>query len=390
MDTPPGGFLLLREATLRDFCREILANCGVPPDHARLVSDSLVAAGLRGVDSHGVQLLPTYVAQLEAEAMDPNAVGKVVSESGVCLTYDGENALGQVVAEHCTEHALRLVGREGLAMVVARHSNHFGAAAHWAQKLARAGHIGIVVTNASPAIAPWQGQSPRLGTNPICMAVPRGQSGRWILDMATTTVALGKASHAAYAGQPSIPAAWGFLDSDRNPTTDTSAAMKGFATPVGGYKGSGLAMMVEILCAVLGGGPMATEVAIFREGREPLGVSHMFLAMDPTRFLGREEPGGAPARPPGDRGRNGSTSVGKGLDEFEARMDRLQSMIKSSEPASGYDEVLIAGEPEWRSEEKRRREGTPIPAGLWRVLSTVAQRHNVVPPAPGPDPDQAF
>ena len=197
MDTPPGGYLYLRDATLRNFCHEILAACGVPEAHAHLVSDSIVAAGLRGVDSHGVQLLPTYVAQLEAEAMDPHAVGKVASESGACLTYDGENGLGQVVAEHCTDHALRLVRKTGLAIVVARHSNHFGAAAYWGQKLARAGHIGIIVTNASPAIAPWQGRSPRLGTNPICMVVPAGQSGRWLLDMATTTVALGKVGHAA-------------------------------------------------------------------------------------------------------------------------------------------------------------------------------------------------
>jgi len=344
----------LRETALRDFCHAILRACGVPENHAALVSESLIAASLRGVDSHGIQLLPTYAAQLDCKAVDPFAIGKVVTESGACLTYDGQNGLGQVVSDHCTDHALRLVKQSGLAMVVARNSNHFGAAAWWGQKLARGGAIGLIVSNASPAVPPWQGRSPRLGTNPICMAVPNGQPGRWLLDMATTTVALGKVSNAAYARQPTIPAAWGFLDSNFKPTTDTEAANAGFATPFGTYKGSGLSVLVEILCAVLGGGPMSQEVAIFRNASEPLKVSHTFLAIDPARFLG--------------------------AGQFEPRMDRLQGMLKSSAPAPGFDEVLLAGEPEWRTEEKRRRDGIPVPVGLWEVLTAVAQKHGVVPP----------
>ena len=129
-----------------------------------------------------------------------------------------------------------------MAMVVARESNHFGAAAWWAQKMRDAGQIGIVMCNASPIVPPWQGKQGRLGTNPICMSVP----GPWLLDMATTTVAAGRIFKAFINGQPEIPAGWAF-DSEGVPTTDTTEAYKGMLMPLGGYKGSGLAMMVEIL-----------------------------------------------------------------------------------------------------------------------------------------------
>jgi LDH2 family malate/lactate/ureidoglycolate dehydrogenase len=240
-------------------------------------------------------------------------------------------------------------------MVVARNSNHFGTAAFWTQKMARAGCIGIALCNGCAAVPPWQGKSPRLATNPLSMAVPGTGIGRWVLDMATTTVANGKLVDAAYHNQDTIPAWWGFLDSDGNPTTDRRAAEKGRQTPIGGYKGTGLAMMVEILCSGLSGGLMATDVPAFNPAG-PLGISHMFLAIDPARFMG--------------------------LADFQGRMSRLATLVKSSEPAKGYDEVLIAGEPEWRAMEERTRDGIPIPEPLWERLGAVAAPLKVALPPP--------
>src|SRR5207237_6141074 len=124
-----------------------------------------------------------------------------------------------------------------------------GAGAWRGQKRGAACQIGIIMCNAWPIVPPWQGKQGRLGTNPICMSVP----GPWLLDMATTTVAAGRIFKAMINGQPEIPAGWAF-DSAGVPTTDTAAAYKGMLMPLGGYKGSGLAMMVEILCSVLSGG----------------------------------------------------------------------------------------------------------------------------------------
>src|ERR1051325_9756366 len=278
------------------FAQTLLNATRVPPHKSRLVATSLVAANLRGVDSHGVQLLPYYIQQLEWGDMDANADGRAISESGSCLHYDGQNGIGQAVAEICCGHAVRIASQTGLSLVVARDSNHFGAAAFWAQKIAASGQIGMDMCNASALVAPWQGKEPRLGTNPICMAVPGGEEQPWLLDMATTTVAAGKIFKAMINGQVEIPAGWA-MDSEGVPTTDTQTALKGLLMPLGGYKGSGIAMMVEILCAVLGGGALSTEVGGIRWRGKPVRVSQAYLAIDIQRFMP--------------------------LDEFRARLEKL-------------------------------------------------------------------
>jgi LDH2 family malate/lactate/ureidoglycolate dehydrogenase len=326
-----------------------LEGAKVPQHKAKVTAECLVAANLRGVDSHGIQLLPFYVDQLLAGEMDPLTDGATISESGCCLHFDGRNGIGQWVAQTCTSHAIRIAHACGVGLAIARESNHFGAAAWWAQKMRDAGQIGIVMCNASPIVPPWQGKEGRLGTNPICMALP----GPWLLDMATTTVAAGKIFKAFLNQQTEIPAGWAF-DSDGNPTTDTAKAYKGMLMPLGGYKGSGLAMMVEILCAVLGGGAMSTEVGGIRFRGKTVRVSQMFLAIDIARFMP--------------------------VEEFTARMQRLVEMMKSTPPAPGYDEVLVAGDPEWRIESERRRDGIPIAAGNWEALIKAAERVGVKPP----------
>ena len=346
---------IFQAESLRVFCGDLLVSLGVAQAHARVVADSLVAANLRGVDSHGIQMIVTYIQQLRAGGINVPAAGHVVREDGVCLRYDGENGLGQVVADRCTDHSIRIAHALGVSVVVASHSNHFGAGAWWGEKLGRAGLIGIVMSNACPAVAPWQGATAILGTNPLCVAVPgRGPSSRWLLDMATTTVALGKLTHAAHLNQPSIPQSWGFLDANGQPTTETAAAQRGSPTPTGGYKGTGLAMMVEILCSGLSGGAMTTELPVYRTGGDPLGISHTFIAIDPGRFL----------------------SAG----EFEQRMDRLAGLVKAAKPVAGFEEVLLAGEPEWRCEAVRERDGIPVPVKLWSRLVEIAGELNVSPP----------
>jgi LDH2 family malate/lactate/ureidoglycolate dehydrogenase len=339
MPTIPAG-------ELTRFVEEILQGAGVPADRAKIAADCLVAANLRGVDSHGIQLLPFYVEQLLAGEVDRKAEGRVASESGSCLVFDGQNALGQWVAEQCCGHAIRIAREHGVGFVTARESNHFGAAAWWALKMRAAGMIGIVMCNASPIVPPWQGKQGKLGTNPICVALP----GPWLLDMATTTVAAGKIFKAHINGQPEIPAGWAF-DSDGVPTTDTEKAYKGMLMPLGGYKGSGLAMMVEILCAVLSGGAMANELGGIRWRGTRVRVSQTFIAIDIARFMP--------------------------LQEFTARMEKLVEIVKSTPAAPGYGEVLVAGDPEWRIEADRLKNGVPIADGNWAELLKAAGKVGV-------------
>lgn len=347
----------LSDQVLCDFIARILGGAGVPASHAILVSNSLIAANLRGIDSHGVQLLSGYMQQLREGGVDGSAGGVIAAETGACLIYDGQNGLGQVVANACAHHAVRLARDNGVGLVIARNSHHYGAAFYWSEIMARAGCIGITMSTTGIVIPPWQGKSARLGTNPIAMAVPGSCRETWLLDMATTTVARNRVASAIENGLSTIPASWMFMDANGNPTTSCRDAENGWPQPLGGYKGTGLAMMVEILCAGLSGGPMSTEAPFYRNGVVPLRTSHMFMAIDPTRFM-----------------QSG---------EFEERMVRLIGLVKSSEPASGYEEVLVAGEPEWRTEKKRLREGIPIPAPLWTRLLAIADGLKVAPPKLG-------
>ncbi|HEY2017494.1 MAG TPA: Ldh family oxidoreductase [Bryobacteraceae bacterium] len=341
---------LIDALELTRFAEQILLAARVPRHKAEVVAACLVGSNLRGVDSHGVQLLPFYIDQLLAAEMDPDADGRVVSEAGSTMVFDAQNAIGQWVAETCCGHAVRIAKEHGLALVTARESNHFGPAAWWAQKMRAAGQIGIVMCNASPIVPPWQGREGRLGTNPICMSVP----GPWLLDMATTTVAAGRVFKAFLNGQPEIPAGWAF-DSAGVPTTDTTAAYNGMLMPLGGYKGSGLAMMVEILCSILSGGVMPTEVGGIRFRGKRVRVCQTFIAIEISRFMP--------------------------VEEFTARVERLVHIMKSTPTAPGYDEVMVAGDPEWRTEAERREKGIPIAEGNWQALCTAASRVAVEVPA---------
>ncbi len=346
-------FVVVPAAPLTAFARSILEAAGVPPLTAALVSESLVSANLRGVDSHGVQLLIWYTEQIAAGNVDIHRAGHIVSENGACMQYDGDNGIGQLISDTCCDHAIRLAREHGLGLVVARNSTHFGAAAWWAQKLARENLLGNVMCNATALVAPWQGREKMLGTNPICMAVPGPNTV--LLDMATTTVALNRVYKAVLSGDKTIPAGWA-MDAEGNPTTDAQTALDGLPMPLGGYKGTGLAIMVEILCAVLSGGAMLTDVGGIRvQNVLGMNASQMFLAVDVSRFMP--------------------------LDEFMERMQFIRETVTSSRPAAGFDEVMIAGDPEWRMEQARLRDGIPVSNGIWQQLSTLAARLNVRTPA---------
>jgi LDH2 family malate/lactate/ureidoglycolate dehydrogenase len=163
--------------------------------------------------------------------------------------------------------------------------------------------------------------------------------------MATTTVAMGKIYRASMESKPEIPAGWA-MDSEGRPTTSTAEALRGMLMPLGGYKGSGLAMMVEILCGVLSGGAFGTQLGGLRVMDQPFRVSQFFLAIDVERFLP--------------------------LEEFRTRMRELVKMVKSGPAAGEFEEVLVAGDPEWRTEVERGTGGIPVSDGLWEKLSAMA------------------
>ena len=335
------NFFVVDPAPLEDFAWRLLIGAGVAPHRAALVASNLIFGNLRGVDSHGMQLLPYYVEQLSSGLIDGSQDGEPISEGGATMHYNAANGLGAVTSAICCDHAIRLAKQYGLAFVVARDANHFGAAAYWGRRISAQGLIGFAFCNASPIVPPFQAREPRLGTNPICMSVPGPEETSWLLDMATTTVAANRIFKAYHNKQAEIPSGWA-MDKEGRPTTSTGEAFHGLIMPLGGYKGTGLAVMVEILCAILGGGAMSTEVGGLRVKDRPMGVSHSFLAIDPARFVGAEP--------------------------FAERMDKLTNYLHSAAPGAGFDEVLIAGEPESRFEAQRRETGIPLGPGEWQRL----------------------
>jgi LDH2 family malate/lactate/ureidoglycolate dehydrogenase len=347
-------YFVVEHKALEAFAQQLLQGVGVAPHRAALVASNLIFGNLRGVDSHGMQLLPYYVDQLNSGLIDGAQDGEPLQEGGGTMLYNAANGLGAVTSAICCDHAIRLAKANGIAFVVARDANHFGAAAYWGRRISSAGLIGFAFCNASPIVPPFQAKEPRLGTNPICMAVPGPEDTAWLLDMATTTVAANRIFKAYHNKQEEIPAGWA-MDKEGRPTTNTVEAFNGLVMPLGGYKGTGLSVMVEILCAILGGGAMSTEVGGLRVKDRPMGVSHSFLAIDPARFVG--------------------------ADQFNGRMDKLTGYLHSATPGAGYDEVLIAGEPEARFEKQRRETGIPLGPGEWQRLIDWAAKLNITPPA---------
>jgi LDH2 family malate/lactate/ureidoglycolate dehydrogenase len=333
---------------LQELSAKLLESLGVNASEAHFVASALVSSNLRGVDSHGVALLRYYLEQLECGDMQAQGLPELLHVSGCTALVDGHNSLGQIVAKFCCDQAISLAIDHGAGIVSARRSNHFGAAAYWVQRLTSAGMIGVVLCNASSTVAPWQGKEARLGTNPICFGVPGASP--FLLDMATTNVAANKIFNAYNAGKSSIPEGWA-LDREGVPTTDTAEAYKGLLQPLGGYKGSGLAVMVEMLCGVLSGGAVANELGGIRFRGTTVGVSQFYMALDPKCFL---DPG-----------------------EYEARALALTDKLKAVAPAQGYDEVLVAGEPELRTEAHRRKHGIPLSDTVWQSLSEWANRQSV-------------
>lgn len=337
----------LREQTLR-----ILSAWGFPPVAVEAGADGLAWADLHGVDSHGCVLLPTYEQWLREGRYVPDAAPELRRETAVSALIDGGHGLGFLPARTAMRLAIDRARRSGIGAVAVRRSNHFGAAGWYAEMAALAGLIGIATTNTVAAsVVPTGAREAKFGTNPIAFAAPSAGPRPFLLDMATSTVALGKLMAASYRGEP-IPEGWA-LDGEGRPTTDPAVGYRTrLATPLGAsatlssHKGTGLAAMVEILSAFLSGAGSPVEAAA-REG-ERGDVGHFFLALDPGLF-------GEPAA-------------------FAARVEGMIAALHAARRVQDDVPVLVAGDPEYREAERRDAEGIPLPEGLRAKLREVAAR----------------
>jgi LDH2 family malate/lactate/ureidoglycolate dehydrogenase len=345
--------------SLRAFVRECAANLGLPESGAAVFADNLVAADLRGIDSHGVARLAIYLDQIKLGNMDPKAVPTIANEAPATALVDGHHGVGQVVSDFAMSLAIEKARVNGIGWVTAIRSNHFGIAGYWAARAYEHGMIGLVSTNSGPFTAPTFGKERMFGTNPIAIAAPAGSEEDFMLDMATSAVAFGKVQIAAWEGK-AMPKGWS-LSPEGDYTTDPAVASEGALLPLGSfpelasYKGYGLAMALEILGAVLGGSMLDHEgQAMNRGGR--METSHFFAAIDVKRFVP--------------------------LEHFKGRMDDLIGAVHNSALAPGAERIYIPGEKELIAERDRSTNGIPLHPTIEGRLKDVSEKIGVPFPEP--------
>lgn len=329
--------------------RAILDAWGLPPAQAEASARILVEADLAGIDSHGVGLLGMYAEQIAGGAVLPAAEITVARDRGAMALLDGGGGFGHLVSLQAAALAADKATAFGVGAVAVRNSHHFGAAGLYARRIAERGLIGLATTAVwRPAIVPTAGRQPMLGTNPIGFAAPAGRNPPFLLDMATSTAAIGKMRVKLFAGKP-VPEGWA-LDETGGWETDPERALAlprlsplGGDEEHGGHKGYGLAAMVEILSTFLAG---ATFAPLRPDGQALHDVGHFFLALDPTFF-----------RPDGG---------------FAEDLDSFVEALRASAPLEADQPVQVAGDPEYRRESERRKHGIPLPETLVERLRQIA------------------
>jgi LDH2 family malate/lactate/ureidoglycolate dehydrogenase len=332
------------------FAQALLVAHGVPAADAATVAQCLVSADLRGVDTHGLCRLPGYLDRLRRGLINPRPALEPKRVAPVAAALDGQDGFGFVVGTRAMQEAIAIAREYGIGAVSVRRSTHFGMAASYVLQALEASLISLVFSNASPAMPPWGARSALLGTNPFAAGAPAGRHPPFLLDMSPAVAARGKIRRAERRGE-TIPLGYA-LDAQGRPTTDPKAALGGVVLPIGGYKGSGLAMLMDIFGGVISGANYGGEVGDqYKVYDRPQDVGHFFLAMRPDLFV-----------PEAD---------------YRNRMDTLIERVHGCPTAQGVDEVLVAGEPELRHEAERRRRGIPYSANEVATLQEEAARAGV-------------
>ncbi|PFH63192.1 hypothetical protein XA68_16631 [Ophiocordyceps unilateralis] len=315
------------------FIDRVLQANGAPPEHGVLVARCLVAADLRGVESHGANRLPSYVRRIRSGVLDPAATPVLEAVTPAAVLVDGANGFGFVAAHAAMDAAISAARIYGIGLACVRRSNHYGMAAWIVRQALDEGMMSLVFTNSSPAMAPFGGRSSLLGVSPMACGAPGRDGDDFILDMAPSVAARGKIHTALRRGEP-IPSDWA-LDADGNPTEDPAAALDGgVMQPVGGPKGSALAVMMDVFSGVLSGSAFAGNVTGPYDPSRPADVGHFLVAIRPDLFMP--------------------------LKEFRDRMRYLHESVVGAERAPGVDRIYFPGEIEQLTQRERERSGIPL------------------------------
>ena len=328
------------------FVQAVLQGNGVSKEHSEIIAKCLVAADLRGVDTHGVNRIPSYMARIRQGVLDPRAQPTLTETTPVIAQVDAHNSFGFVAAHMGMQKACEMAQVYGIGMVSVKHSNHFGMSAWLVQQALDAGMMSLVFTNSSPALPVWGGKEKLMGVSPLACGAPGGEKPPFILDMAPSVAARGKIYKALRRGEK-IPADWA-LDAEGRQTDDPAEALKGVMLPMGGPKGSALSVMMDVFSGVLSGSAFAGHVTNPYDPSKPADVGHFLIALKPDLFMS--------------------------MEEFKERMDYLYQRVVSCDKMAGVDRIYFPGEIEQITEENRTKEGIPYVDAEIQALNDEAEK----------------
>lgn len=343
----PAGRVTLASATLKDFTAAALSACGLPPADAQAVATAMIEADLTGVETHGIARLPQYVPWLRGGQINPRANISLAERGPATAVVDGDNGMGHLVMTYAARTAAELARESGVAWVGSRRSNHAGAGGVYASMLLEHDMIGIYgAASSANHMAVWGGSEPLLGTNPIAVAIPAGEEPPVVLDIATSLSSFGVIRKHQLEGRP-IPEGWMISRKDGSPITDPGRAGEGTLLPIGGYKGSGLAMIIGLLAGPLNRAAFGRDVQDAAGDRsQQTNTGQFIIAVDPARFLP--------------------------LKEFKAEIDRHVRDLRGSARLPGIDAIRVPGGERQRQARERAQRGVSLPAALLKQLDTVA------------------
>jgi LDH2 family malate/lactate/ureidoglycolate dehydrogenase len=349
---------IVKADALKDFSANVLRKVKVPYDEAEIMAEVLVSADLRGIKSHGVARLPLYVNRLKNGWIRPDLKLTVKRNTPISLHIDAENSLGQVVGYKVMKRCIEKAKKQHVGFAAVSNSNHFGIAGYYAMMALPENMIGICTSNSWPLVVPTFGAEPILGTNPLAVAVPTKTQPTYVLDMATSISPIGKMEMYQRHGKQ-VPTGWA-IDEEGVAALDSDTVMRcvynskrGGLLPLGGleetagYKGYGLALLVDILSGVLSGGA-CLDLVVTPEKSEPLNIGHFLAAISIEAFTT--------------------------LDEFKERMDKMINRIKNSAKAKGHKKIYIPGEKEWLCERHYKERGIPLYYKVYDKLRELARQ----------------
>lgn len=345
---------LVSGEVIRTFIRNALQTVGLPEEDAAKVAALMALADLTGADAHGVFRLPQYVQRIQSGGINPRPVIKVNRTAPATALVDGDNAMGHLVMSRAAEAAIEMARETGVAWVGAHHSNHAGPAALYASMPVEHGMIGLYSAVASANhMATWGGVEALLGTNPLAVGIPAGNEPPVLLDIATTMVSYGTIKNYALQGK-TIPEGWMINRADGRPLTDPRRSNEGLLLPIGGYKGSGLALILGLLAGTLNGAAFGRDVVDFNaDATSETNTGHFIVAVDVARFTP--------------------------LETFKAEVDRHLQELRASERLPGFDRIRIPGEDREARLGNRSRDGVPLSAELIKKLDDLASRLGIAP-----------